>query len=140
FHCVVEESVNKRFIEDVRGRMTAGLSALAGKEIKPDQIDESISGTITDESSKEGIKSFFNIPVVINNQAVGLLNIASTKPGLYKEEEMTILYTIMNQASSAVSKLETILAQEKGKLNSMVESMADGVVMVDTRNRLLVIN
>jgi len=71
---------------------------------------------------------------------VGLLTIASTKEGLYKEDEMSILYTIMNQASTAVSKLEMILNQEKGKLNSMVESMADGVFMVDTRNRLLVIN
>lgn len=140
FHCVLEESVNKQFIESIRSQMITALNALSGKEMKIDEIDESISGTITDETNKAGIKSFFNIPVVINGQPVGILNISSTRPGLYKEEEMTILYTIMNQASAAVSKLETILNQEKGKLNSMVESMADGVVMVDTRNRLLVIN
>src|SRR3989344_5939667 len=140
FHCVLEESVNKQFIESIRGQMVAALGALSSRDMKPDEIDESISGTITDEANRIGIKSFFNIPVVINGQPVGLLNISSTKPGLYKEEEMTILYTIMNQASAAVSRLETILNQEKGKLNSMVESMADGVVMVDTRNRLLVIN
>lgn len=140
FHCVLEESINKQFIDSIRGQMITALGALTGREIKPDEIDESISGTITDETNKTGIKSFFNIPVVINGQPVGLLNISSTKPGLYKDEEMTILYTIMNQASAAVSRLETILNQEKGKLNSMVESMADGVVMVDTRNRLLVIN
>jgi PAS domain-containing protein len=68
------------------------------------------------------------------------LTVASTEDDLYKEDEMSILYTIMDQASTAVSKLEMILNQEKGKLNSMVESMADGVFMVDTRNRLLVIN
>ncbi len=140
FHCVLEESVNKNFVTDVRSRMIVGLGALTGQEIKIDDLDESISGTITDETSRAMVKSFFNIPVVINNQAVGILNIASTRGGLYKEDEMTVLYTIMNQASTAVSKLETILNQEKGKLNSMVSSMADGVVMVDTRNRLLVIN
>src|SRR3990167_935882 len=140
FHCVLEESVNKNFITEVKNGMVAALSALAGHEMKLDEIDESISGTITDETNKNSAKSFFNIPVVINDQPVGLLNISSTKDGLYKEEEMTILYTIMNQASTAVSKLENILTQEKGKLNSMVESMADGVLMVDTKNRLLVIN
>ena len=140
FHCVLEESVNKNLITEVKNGMVAALSALAGHEIKLDEIDESISGTITDETNKNSAKSFFNIPVVINDQPVGLLNISSTKDGLYKEEEMTILYTIMNQASTAVSKLENILTQEKGKLNSMVESMADGVLMVDTKNRLLVIN
>ncbi len=140
FHCIVEESVNKKFIEDVEKRMVAAWSALSGQEVQLKDIDESISGTITDEMNKAGIKSFFNIPVVINNRPVGILNVSSTKPGLYKEEEMMLLYTIMNQASTAVSKLENILNQEKGKLNSMVESMADGVLMVDTRNRLLVIN
>ncbi len=140
FHCVLEESVSRQFIEDVKTRMITGLSILSSREIKQNELDESISGTITDESNKASPKSFFNIPVVINDMPVGLLNVSSTKDGLYKEEEMSILYTIMNQASTAVSKLENILNQEKGKLNSMVESMADGVFMVDTRNRLLVIN
>ncbi len=140
FHCVLEESVNKRFVEEVKDRMIKAMAALISREVKHEDVDESISGTITDESNKQTIKSFFNIPVVINNQPVGLLNVSSTKEGLYREDEITILYTIMNQASTAVSKLENILAQEKGKLNSMVESMADGVFMVDTRNRLLVIN
>lgn len=140
FHCIIEETVSKKFIEDVKKRLLQSFEALVGIQIKKDELDESVSGTITDESIKEGPQSFFNIPVVINNRAVGILNISSLKPGLYKEEEMTILYTIMNQASTAVSKLENILNQEKGKLNSMVESMADGVMMVDMKNRLLVIN
>ena len=140
FHCVLEESVNRKFVDDVKAGSLKALSALIGREIKLEDLDESVSGTITDEANKAGIKSFFNVPVVINGQAVGLLTIASTREGLYKEDEMTILYTIMNQASTAVSKLEMILNQEKGKLNSMVESMADGVFMVDIRNRLLVIN
>jgi PAS domain S-box-containing protein len=140
FHCVLEESVNKKFVDDVRMRMVESFSALLSREIKIEELDESISGTVTDETNKSLVKSFFNIPVVINNQPVGILNVSSTQEGLYKEDEITILYTIMNQASTAVSKLENILSQEKGKLNSMVESMADGVFMVDVRNRLLVIN
>jgi PAS domain S-box-containing protein len=140
FHCTLEESVNQQFVDGVKNRMIEALAALTGREVKLEKIDESVSGTITDENNKIGINSFFNVPVVINNQAVGLLNVSSTKGGLYREEEMMILYTIMNQASTAVSKLEDILTQEKSKLNSMVESMADGVLMVDTRNRLLVIN
>lgn len=140
FHCVLEESISKRFVEDVKVRMIQALSALIDRQIKLDDVDESISGTITDESNHKDVHSFFNIPVVINNKPMGILNISSTEEGLYKEDEMTLLYTIMNQASTAVSKLETILNLEKGKLNSMVASMADGVFMVDTRNRLLVIN
>ncbi|HEV8601505.1 MAG TPA: ATP-binding protein [Patescibacteria group bacterium] len=140
FHAVLEESVNHVFLEEVKKRMIASLEALIGKKISLKNMDESISGAITDESNKNAVKSFFNVPVVISERPVGLLNVASTLEGLYKEEEMTVLYAVMNQASTAVSKLESILNQEKGKLNSMVKSMADGVAMVDTHNRLLVIN
>lgn len=139
-HVVLEESVNVQFLNEVKRRMLAAFSALVGRLITQEDLDESVAGTITDESNHSVVKSFFNVPIVINNQPVGLLNIASSRTGLYKEDEMTILYTIMNQASTAVSKLEGILTQEKGKLNAMVASMADGVFMIDTRNRLLVIN
>jgi NtrC-family two-component system sensor histidine kinase KinB len=140
FHCIIEESVNRQFVSEVEGRMIKELSSLTKTAVKKENIDERISGTITDESNKAGIKSFFNLPVIINNRPLGLLAVASVKEGLYKDEDMTILHTIMDQASSAVSKLETILSQEKGKLNSMVESMADGVLMVDERGHLLAIN
>lgn len=140
YHTILEESVNRQFLLDVKHRMQAAFAALLNREVVESEMDESISGVITDETNHGAVRSFFNIPIVINNQAIGLLNVASIAAGLYQEAEMTILYTIMNQASTAVSKLESILTQEKGKLNAMVESMADGVFMIDTRNRLLVIN
>src|SRR3989338_7815061 len=59
-----------------------------------------------------------NVPIVINGRAAGILTVASTETGLYHtSEEVEILYTIVNQASDAVSKLQTVLEIEKGKLN-----------------------
>ena len=71
---------------------------------------------------------------------VGVLTVADTQTGLYKEEQMTILYKITNQASLAVTKLQEVVATEQSKLNAMVESMADGIVMTDLDYRILVIN
>src|SRR6185295_1937956 len=48
FHCVLEESVNKAFVDDVKKQTVAALSALVVRDVKEDEIDESISGTITD--------------------------------------------------------------------------------------------
>ncbi|TSA46020.1 hypothetical protein D4R52_01310 [bacterium] len=141
FHVNLAESVSKAFIADVRGRMLKSISSLFSKPYTESDVDESISGVVTDPTSPDKVLSFFNIPIVINDKPAGVFTVASTKSGLYKtSEEVDILYTIMNQASEAVSKLQTVLEIEKGKLNSMVSSMADGVLMVDTANRLLVIN
>jgi len=140
FKCTLEESVDKVFIENIKHKMLASLSALLGEDISKKEIKEMLSGTVLDEEKKHDVGSFFNIPLVIENQIVGLINIASDKPGLYREEEMTILYKITAQASNAISKLQHVLKTEKGKIESMVYSMSDGVIMTDKDTKVLVIN
>lgn len=141
FRIALAESVSKGFISEVRGRMLIAFTALFGKSYNDKDIEESITGGLTDSTSKEKVNSFFNVPVVINNRPAGILTVASTRPGLYKKsEDVEILYTITSQASEAVSKLQTVLEIEKGKLNAMVASMADGVLMVDSREQIMVIN
>ncbi|MDO8658850.1 MAG: GAF domain-containing sensor histidine kinase [Candidatus Levybacteria bacterium] len=139
FKTYVEEPVSHIFIEQVKKNSLNSLTALIGEKI-PSVFDESISGVALDDSNNSNLGSFFHIPFIINNNVVGLINISSTKPGLYKEDEMTILYRITSQASNALSKLEEVLNTEKGKLMSMIGSLADGVFMLDVNNQLLVIN
>lgn len=140
FKCTLEESVSEKFIDDIRKRMTASLSALMNQEFKSDDVDTILSGTIIDNTKSDPVNSFFNIPIVIADKTVGLLTVASTRPGLYKGDEVNILYKITAQASNAVSRLQSVLEAEKGKLNDMVVSMVDGIIMVDKENRLTVIN
>ena len=142
FKCDLEESVSSEFVNGVKGKMLAALSALTGNDFTSSKakIEEVVTGTIIDEENESPNTSFFNIPLVINEKVVGIINITSTKGGLYKEEEMTILYRITKQASDAVSKLQLVLETEKGKVISMVSSMADGVIMTDKDTHLAVIN
>src|SRR3990167_9514295 len=141
FNISLAEAVNKHFVTEVRTRMLKAFAVLFGKNYTEVDVDESVPGAVTDPTNTDKVQSSFNVPIVINGRPAGVLTVASTEAGLYHtSEEVEILYTIVNQASDAVSKLQTVLEIEKGKLNSMVASMADGVMMVDTQNRLLVIN
>lgn len=140
FKCHLEESVQRQFIDDIRQRMLSSLTALTNKQYQPEEVSEILTGTIIDERKTAKIASFFNIPVSINNRLVAVLTIASVKPELYKEHEMTILYKIVNAASTAVSKLENVLESEKGKIEDMISSLADGVLMLDKEDRLVIIN
>lgn len=140
FNVHLEKSVHRGFIDEIRNRMTQSLSALLDKQFKQDQIEEILSGAILIEDVEEPIGSFFNIPLVIGDKVAGVLTVAHTETGLYKEEELTILYKIINQASQAVTKLQEVVKAEQGKLNAMVESMEDGVVMTDVDYRIMVAN
>lgn len=140
FKCDIKEPVNHAFVADVKNKMVEAFSTMLDKKIKPEDVDESITGAIFSEETKDPVSSFFNLPLIIGEKVVGVITVASPKIGLYTEEETAILYTITAQASTAVTKLNEVLEREKGKLNSLVATLDDGVVMVDPHWNLLVIN
>lgn len=140
FKCDIEEPVNHAFIADVKGKMIQSFSALLGRPLKNEDVDESLSGSILSDELHAPVSSFFNLPLIIGGKAVGLITVASPKSGLYNEEETAVLYTIANQASTAVTRLHEVLEREKGKLNSLVTSLDDGIIMFDPHWTLQVIN
>ena len=140
FKCHVENTVSHGFVEQVRQRMLQAFSAILNKEISPKKLDESITGNILDDNFSTEVGSFFNLPVIISGKLVGLITVASSQKGLYGEQQASILYSITNQAATAVSKLQQILETEKGKLSAIIYSMTDGVLMIDLDNQLLVHN
>lgn len=140
FKIDLEHSVSTQFINEVKKRMIDSLSALLGRDILDNQIEETITGALTNEDVSTPVQSYFNIPLVIGQELVGVLTIADTKAGLYKEKEMEILYKIVNQASQAVTKLEEVIKAEQGKIVAMIESMVEGVVMTDLNYRIVAVN
>src|SRR3989339_181427 len=140
FKIHLEESVSRKFIKDIKTRMLKSLSALLNKEFSESQVEEVLTGAVIIDEIESPVQSFFNIPLVIGEKVVGVLTVAHSNPGLYKEEETTILYKITRQASEAVTRLQDVITNEQKKLSAMVESMSEGVVMTDNDYRILVAN
>lgn len=138
FKSNLEESVSSSYLQEVKKSMLASFQALT--IVVPLHLEEQISGAPLDETKKSTVGSFFNIPLVLGNNVVGLINVSSKNKSLYSEEEITILYQIVAQASNAISRLKDVLNTEKGKLTAMISSLADGVFMVDTNKNVLIIN
>lgn len=138
FKVNIDEVISSNFIRSVRQSMLASLSALLSTI--PTGVDEVISGLALDNSKPNSPLSFFQIPLIVNNKILGLINVSSTEPNQYKEEETTLLYQITEQASAALARLENVLETEKSKLTSMIAGLADGVFMIDASKNLLIIN
>ncbi len=138
FKTYVEENVSSLFMGEVKKSMLASLGALLPN--LPIFIDETLSGVSLNDANKLPLASFFHIPLIVNNKVAGLINVSSTTPNLYKEDAVTILYQITENASNALTRLRQVLEAEESKLTSMISSLADGVFMVDDKNKLLIIN
>jgi len=140
FKVHLEKSVSRTFVNDIKVRMQKSLSALLNEDTQRLSVEEILSGAILVDDMADPVRSFFNIPLVIGEKVVGILTVAHTTAGLYKEEETTILYKITQQASQAVTRLQEVIAIEQRKLNAMVASMTEGVVMTDRDYRIVVVN
>lgn len=140
FKCHVHQSVNHRFIEQVKDRMLHATETVCDGLDNNIKLDERIGGALLQDHLDVDVKSYVNIPVVIGSELLGLINIASSKPGLYDHDEAAVLFTITNQAALAVGQLQTMLESEKGKLTGIIAAMTDGVLMVDLDNQLEIYN
>lgn len=124
----VEKSVNRSFLDDMKNSMMASLSAITEKSYDLTLIEETISGAIIIDELKQDIGSLFNIPLVVSGHVAGILTVAHTEKGLYKEEDMTILYKIVSQASTAVTRLQEVVTTEEEKLMKVREEFTSMIV------------
>jgi signal transduction histidine kinase len=140
FKCHVHSSVNHAFISQVKEKMQAATSMICGQDVVMQKIDERMSGSILDDTLDVEVMSYLNIPVIIEGQLLGLINISSSKENLFGKQAAGVVYTITNQAAFAVAKLQEVLENEKGKLSGIISAMTDGVFMVDLDYDLVISN
>ena len=140
FSCTVAETVSPAFIDDVKIKMLAAFSEMAQRPFNKSDLDESVRGVILDEELMDLVASYFNLPIVISGKLAGIINVAARQKDLYNQENTEVLYRIARQASEAVSKLHEVLENEKAKLSQAVQSLSDGLLMVDTRYQLVLTN
>ena len=140
FSCSVNEPVSPLFIKDVREKMIISSKEILQTPIMESEISESIAGAVLDEKLQGFVRSYFNLPIVISGKLVGMINVSSTEADLYDHTNTEFLFTIAKNAASAVSKLQEVLENEKSKLLQAVDSLSEGVIMVDTKYKLVLVN
>jgi len=140
FKTNIKKPISRRFVDDVKRKMSDSISLILNENFDNTKVEEILVGLDINQDSNELIGSFFNIPLVISDKVIGLLTIADTRQSFYREEEMTTLYKIAQQSTQAITRLQGVVESEKSKLNAMVASMTDGVIMTDKDYRVLVVN
>jgi len=135
----VKDPVSRQYIEGIKASMLQSYAVIEITNI-PMRDEGSILGVALDDLNHAKPLSYFNLPIIVNERVMSILNVSSMKQNNFTEAEMTTLYKIASQASEALSRLENILTVEKGKLMAMIGSLADGLFMVDVNGQLTIIN
>ncbi len=73
-------------------------------------------------------------------EPAGLIQLFSFSQDAFREDTQEVLDILANQASDTIRSLRVQLSVERQRLELMLQSLADGVIMVDDQDRVFVIN
>jgi len=136
-------SLDERDIQMVKSNLASAGASLFGRTVRPEDIRVTLKRERSFRLSQEfkgQLKSFLNIPLSIDNVPTGIIHISSFSRSAFSEDDARILHTIADQVASAHKKLKDLIFKEKRKIESMVESMAEGVIMTDENDNLIALN
>ena len=140
------------FVDEVKNSLIDSTSTLTGENIRKKHMSAFFIPTSLDAKPKampdgrqeerkfDELRSFFNVPFVVRGKTIGMINVSSCKDNAFSEDDVKLIYTIANQASNAIERLQAVITAEKSKMESMVESMTEGVIMIDERGEIVVLN
>ncbi|TET10184.1 HD domain-containing protein [Candidatus Aerophobetes bacterium] len=136
----IEDSI----IQNFKKLLFTAFEKTSGQQIEEAQVKTRVTKNESFNAHsprlKGEIKSFLNAPLIIKDKVRGILNISSPEGNTFTRENIRFFYTVANHASTCIDKLESLRQAEANKLRSMVESMSEGVIMVNGDGRVVVAN
>lgn len=140
---VFSESV--KFADEVKIGLIDSASSFAGEEIRKKKIKSfflpsGLSSEIKNNRQVDKLRSFFNVPFMVCGRAVGVINVSSCSDSAFNEDEKKLMITVVNQASSVIQRLRSVVTVEKSKMQSMVENMFEGIIMIIESEDILILN
>lgn len=91
-------------------------------------------------SSDRDPLSYFNIPLVLGDEVVGVITVSSRRPHDYKEEDMDVLYKVVERTENAFHRLRLLIDSEKNTLSSLISSLPGGAMLFSVQGTHLILS
>jgi len=141
---IAKKSINTYFIPPgTPSSSEAESPEMAVRVVEDNLIQKSNpiqQGKPKEETQGNELRTFINVPFIVRDKIIGMINVSSCKKNAFSENDVRLIYTITNQASNAIERLQAVITGEKSKMESMVKSMAEGVIMLDKKGEIVVLN
>jgi DNA-binding response OmpR family regulator/signal transduction histidine kinase len=133
-------NVSERALLEVKEQIVAAHREHSGAPLPEDRIVTRISGPVSAEARSGGFSSRLAVPLMGDGRPVGVLMLWAERPGAYSAEDVELLDVLANQTTAAIQTLRGTEEMARRRIERMVEAMADGVLLTDEKNEIVVIN
>ncbi|MCC6612578.1 MAG: PAS domain S-box protein [Anaerolineae bacterium] len=144
------DSISVTWADAERGRGPTGRAIRSGKPVAVRHIhtDPDFAPWRAD-ALKRGYASAIALPLLIDGQVIGAMNIYAAEPDAFAEQEVDLLKEMTNDLAYGIAALrvreqhkdaQQALAQERNLLRTLIDILPDFIYAKDTEGRFLVKN
>lgn len=126
----INEGIQKSYLEDTDKILLDAVAAIDDR-LRETDVQKIVQGGVVSGDNRAATHplSYFNIPLVVKGELMGLLSVTSSKKKAYQEEDMKIFYSLINQSLKDIEMLNAVIETEQGKLNAMLISIPSGAIV-----------
>jgi diguanylate cyclase (GGDEF)-like protein len=140
FQTKVLHEDNHPCLADARVKLLDDLATCPHTSVVSRRIEELRKEMPAPEPDGRPIRSTIGVPLEVGGQAVGMIQVLSCSENAFAETDVELLHSIVNQIAETVQRLQATIRGEQEKMQSMVASMSEGVIMFDANDELVVLN
>ncbi len=120
--------------------LTSWRQGSTQRELPEDRVITYVTGPVTQDATPTPWASQLTVALTADGRTVGLLSLFAQRPAAFSVEDGALLDTLANQTAEAVLSLRASEEAARQRIERMVESMVDGVVLTDEQNAIVVMN
>ncbi|MDB4968398.1 MAG: response regulator receiver modulated diguanylate cyclase with sensor [Myxococcales bacterium] len=151
-HCAEPGVADEALLLAARDRALDIYNQLVGGQghaIDQDTLIVNVSGQRmraaerTEPAPRSEIRSSLHLPIMApgaQGGVTGLLYVASLSPGRFTEDDEQNLEVLSTQTAELLRRLSARILDERRKMELMVASMADGLIMTDATGEVFLLN
>ena len=147
FYIRSQRPLPEEVADGIKGRLIRAFNLLSPvpEGVREDQIRTQILSPESMDPQAEPLRSpasSFQVPMIVGPKrtVAGLLLVGSELEHQFTEDQIQLLYTVANQASEAVGRLDERLRLEQTHMISIIENLPHGVILLDRDHRIIMTN
>ncbi|NRD54096.1 response regulator [Corallococcus sp. AB018] len=134
-------NVGEEALLGVKESMLGAYRKSSGLTLPEDRVITRVTGTTTKDSASPVVyPNQLTVNLTAAGKPVGMLSLFSHRADAFTEDDGLLLDVLANQTADAIQSLRSAEEEARHRMERMVASMADGVVLTDEKNDIVVMN
>ncbi|RKH56894.1 response regulator [Corallococcus llansteffanensis] len=134
-------NVGEQALLGVKESMLGAYRKSSGLSLPEDRVITRVTGTTTQDAASPVVyPNQLTVNLTAGGRPVGMLSLFSHRADAFTEDDGLLLDVLANQTADAIQSLRSAEEEARHRMERMVASMADGVVLTDEKNDIVVMN